>query len=71
MGNKISYSSGTLRRDFLPTNLKLGLTYTMEFDPYNRLMLGAEINKLLVPTPPIYEKIPISELYMMPQINPL
>ncbi len=56
MGNKISYSSGTLRRDFLPTNLKLGLTYTMEFDPYNRLMLGAEINKLLVPTPPICEK---------------
>jgi hypothetical protein len=56
MGNKISYSSRTLRRDFLPTNLKLGLTYTMEFDPYNKLMLGAEINKLLVPTPPIYEK---------------
>lgn len=56
MGNKISYSSGTLRRDFLPTNLKLGLSYTMDFNPYNRLMLGIEANKLLVPTPPIYER---------------
>lgn len=54
MGNKISYSSGTLRRDFLPTNLKLGLSYTMEFDQYNKLMLGVEASKLLVPTPPIY-----------------
>lgn len=55
MGNKISYSSGTLRRDFLPTNLKLGMTYTLEFDQYNKLMFGAEINKLLVPTPPQYQ----------------
>lgn len=54
MGNKISYSSGTLRRDFLPTNLKLGLSYTMEFDQYNKLMLGVEASKLLVPTPPVY-----------------
>lgn len=56
MGNKISYSSGTLRRDFLPTNLKLGLSYTMEFDQYNKLMLGVEASKLLVPTPPIYAR---------------
>ncbi len=55
MGNKISYSSGTLRRDFLPTNLKLGLSYALDFDAYNRLMFGVEINKLLVPTPPVYE----------------
>ena len=55
MGNKISYSSGTLRRDFLPTNLKIGLGYTMEFDQYNKLALVGEINKLLVPTPPVYE----------------
>nr|MCK9338510.1 type IX secretion system outer membrane channel protein PorV [Bacteroidales bacterium] len=55
IGNKISYSSGTLRRDFLPTNLKLGLSYTMDFDKYNSLMFGAEINKLLVPTPPVYQ----------------
>lgn len=55
MGNKISYSSGTLRRDFLPTNLKIGLGYTMEFDQYNKLTFAGEINKLLVPTPPVYQ----------------
>ena len=54
MGNKMSYSSGTLRRDFLPTNLKLGLGYEMDFDGYNKLSINGEINKLLVPSNPIY-----------------
>ena len=54
MGNKMSYSAGTLRRDFLPTNLKLGIGYEMDFDGYNKLAINGEINKLLVPTPPIY-----------------
>ena len=54
MGNKMSYSSGTLRRDFLPTNLKIGLGYELDFDGYNKLTVNGEINKLLVPTNPIY-----------------
>ena len=54
IGNKMSYSSGTLRRDFLPTNLKLGVSYTVQFDEYNSLMAGVECNKLLVPTNPVY-----------------
>ena len=54
MGNKMSYSSGTLRRDFLPTNLKLGIGYEMNFDGYNKLTVNGEINKLLVPTNPEY-----------------
>ena len=54
MGNKISYSSETSRRDFLPTNLKLGIGYEMDFDGRNKLTLNGEINKLLVPTNPIY-----------------
>ena len=54
MGNKMSYSSGTLRRDFLPTNLKLGIGYEMDFDGYNKLAINGEINKLLVPTNPVY-----------------
>lgn len=56
IGNKMSYSSGTYKRDFLPTNLKLGISYTMEFNQYNKLMIGADFNKLLVPTPPVYAK---------------
>lgn len=55
MGNKMSYSSGTLRRDFLPTNLKLGIGYEMDFDSYNKLSINGEINKLLVPTNPVYQ----------------
>lgn len=54
IGNKISYSSGTLRRDFLPTNLKLGVSYAIDFTEHHTLMAGVEINKLLVPTPPEY-----------------
>ena len=54
MGNKMSYSSGTLRRDFLPTNLKIGIGYEMDFDGYNKLAINGEINKLLVPTNPVY-----------------
>lgn len=54
MGNKMSYSFGTLRRDFLPTNLKLGLGYELDFDGYNKLAVTGELNKLLVPTNPIY-----------------
>ncbi len=56
MGNKMSYSSGTLRRDFLPTNLKIGLGYEMNFDGYNKLTVNGELNKLLVPTNPIYAR---------------
>lgn len=53
MGNKISYTSA-LHRDFLPANLKLGIGYEMGFDDYNKLTINGEINKLLVPSNPIY-----------------
>lgn len=55
MGNKMSYSSGTLRRDFLPTNLKLGIGYEVDIDDYNALTLSTDINKLLVPSNPVYK----------------
>ena len=54
IGNRMSYSDGTPRRDFIATNLKLGLGYTMEFNEYNKLSFTTEFNKLLVPTPPVY-----------------
>jgi len=53
IGNKISYSSGG-RRDFLPCNMRLGLSYSMLFDDYNKLAVSIEAGKLLVPTPPIF-----------------
>jgi len=51
IGNKISYSSSSSKRDFLPCNMRLGLSYAMSFDDYNKLAVGVEAGKLLVPTP--------------------
>jgi hypothetical protein len=53
LGSKISYSE-TLERDFIPTNLRFGPSFTFELDKYNSLMFAIDINKLLVPTPPVY-----------------
>ena len=54
IGSKISYSNDN--KDFIPANLKLGLGYNMEIDQYNKLGVYFDVNKLLVPTPPIYIK---------------
>jgi hypothetical protein len=54
IGAKISYTESG-NRDFLPTNLRLGTGMDFIFDSYNRLAIYAEFNKLLVPTPPVYE----------------
>lgn len=69
MGNKMSYSSGTLRRDFLPTNLKIGLGYEMGFDEYNKLAITGEVNKLLVPTNPVYATDSITGRILYDQYN--
>ncbi|MEI8203809.1 MAG: type IX secretion system outer membrane channel protein PorV [Bacteroidota bacterium] len=55
MGNKINYTE-TTRRDNIPTNLRLGGNFTMDFDKYNSISLLLDLNKLLVPTPPIYKQ---------------
>lgn len=54
IGNKMSYTSATVDRDFLPTNMRLGSALTMDFDEYNQFTVALDFNKLLVPTPPIY-----------------
>jgi hypothetical protein len=54
IGAKMSYSSSSITRDFIPTNLRLGPSFTMDIDEYNRLTVALDLNKLLVPTPPIY-----------------
>jgi hypothetical protein len=54
IGAKISYSSSSTLSDFIPTNMRLGPTFTMDLDDYNRLSFSIDLNKLLVPTPPIY-----------------
>ncbi len=54
VGNKISYSN-TSSSDFLPMNLKIGNAYTTEIDAYNKFTVSLDLQKLLVPTPPVYD----------------
>ena len=53
MGDKISYTE-TAVRDFIPLNLRLGTSVFTELDDYNKISFAFDINKLLVPTPPLY-----------------
>lgn len=50
VGSKISYTDGETK-DFIPTNMKLGVSYKTEMDRYNTITLTFDANKLLVPTP--------------------
>ncbi len=52
IGTKISYDSGNSKQ-FIPTNLGLGVAYESEIDDYNKFAFTVDLNKLLVPTPPI------------------
>lgn len=53
IGSKMSYSDGQTS-DFIPMNMRLGGAGTINFDKFNKLTLAIDFNKLLVPTPPIY-----------------
>jgi hypothetical protein len=53
LGSKISYTSDANQKDFIPANLGLGVAYTREIDPVNKITFGLDIHKLLVPTPPL------------------
>lgn len=53
LGGKISYTSNALEKDYIPANLGLGVSYTVAPDENNKVLFGLDINKLLVPTPPL------------------
>ncbi len=54
IGSKISYSETSVR-DFIPINLRIGTALATDLDDYNKISLAIDVNKLLVPTPPIYD----------------
>lgn len=54
IGAKLSYSTEE-NADFIPINLRIGTAIKTSLDPYNTLTFALDFNKLLVPTPPIYE----------------
>mgnify|MGYP002522209468 FL=1 len=61
IGSKISY--GDDRSYFIPTNLRLGLSYMMPLNEYNRISFSADANKLLVPSMPMQKADELDEDY--------
>jgi hypothetical protein len=52
----MSYSSSQ-PADFIPMNMRLGASGTINIDHFNKIMITLDLNKLLVPTPPQYYNI--------------
>jgi hypothetical protein len=48
----VSYTETSIR-DFIPINLRIGSALNANVDDYNKISLAFDLNKLLVPTPPI------------------
>ena len=55
IGSKMSYSDLD-EQDFIPINLRLGPRVTFHLDDYNDVSFHFDVNKLLVPTPPLYDE---------------
>ena len=53
LGTKISYTEDANQKDFIPANLGLGAAYTKVFDADSKVTFALDLNKLLVPTPPL------------------
>ncbi|MBL7884766.1 MAG: type IX secretion system outer membrane channel protein PorV [Bacteroidia bacterium] len=57
IGSKMTYSDrgGVNNANFIPINMRLGGSLTVQLDDYNSIAILADVNKLLVPTPPTYQ----------------
>lgn len=55
IGTKMRYSESQVA-NFLPTNLKVGSALLLEMDETNSLTFHLELNKLMVPTPPLTQR---------------
>jgi len=53
IGAKISYTNDAIA-DFIPINLRFGPSLTFVMDDHNTVSILTDVNKLLVPTPPVY-----------------
>ena len=72
IGSKISYTKNA-QKDFIPANLKIGACLTTHLNQYHSLAFAFDVNKLLVPSPPIYTYDdggnPIIEYGMDPNVS--
>jgi len=65
IGSKVSYTNSNNFKNFLPANFRTGIAYTVGIDKYNKLTLAFDLNKLLVPTPPLYERDTVNGGYFI------
>ena len=61
IGSKINY--GEDKSYFIPTNLRLGFSYMVPLNEYNRISFSADLNKYLVPTMPLQKEGELEEDY--------
>ncbi|MDI3479594.1 MAG: hypothetical protein PWQ14_740 [Rikenellaceae bacterium] len=64
LGARITYSELGYRA-FLPTNIRIGPSFTYNIDDFNAITVAFDLNKLLVPTPPLYTYDSITEEYVI------
>ncbi len=60
IGAKVSYTQSAIKNN-IPTSFNFGTAWNVDIDAYNRFTFGADVHKLLVPTPippdhPDYDK---------------
>lgn len=53
LGSKIGYTNDNTNKDYIPANLGFGFNYTYPMDDVNKINFAFDINKLLVPAPPV------------------
>ncbi|MCU7548425.1 type IX secretion system outer membrane channel protein PorV [Chitinophagaceae bacterium LB-8] len=53
LGTKIGYTNNADQKDYIPANFSIGTNYTKVMDESNKISFGLEMNKLMVPTPPL------------------
>jgi hypothetical protein len=61
LGSKISYTDNAEQKDFIPANFGIGTTYTKVIDESNKVTFGVDLNKLMVPTPPVSANPPTQQ----------
>lgn len=55
IGTKVNYGDSGPNNNFIPSNLGIGTGISIAFDQMNTLAIHTEFNKLLVPSPPLYD----------------
>ncbi len=70
IGSKITYTDEQ-DRDFIPATMRLGAAFTYPIDDYNEVVFTADVAKLMVPTPPVYQTDSLNQPVFGPDGSPI